>query len=51
MDVVRWKSKILSLAEAHTLTYDSAIALMIQGSSGGAADYIEQMREEGNDIF
>ena len=51
MDVVRWMSRIFSLAQAHTLTYASAVALMIQGSSGGAADYIEQMREEGKDIF
>ena len=51
MDVVRWMSRIFSLAQAHTLTYASAIALLIQGSSGGAADYIEQMREEGKDLF
>ena len=51
LDVVRWLSRVLALASAHTLTYDAAINLMIQGSSGGAADYIEQMKDEGKTIF
>ncbi len=46
LDVVRWISRIIMLGEAHTLTFPAAINLMIQGSSGGAADYIEQMRAE-----
>ena len=51
LDVVRWLSRIFTLAKAHTLTHDAAIGLLIQGSSGGAADYIEQMRDEAKDIF
>ena len=51
LDVVRWLSRIFTLAEAHTLTFAAAINLMIQGSSGGAADYIEQMKDEGKTIF
>jgi hypothetical protein len=47
LDVVRWLSRVLSLAEAHTLTFQAAINLMIQGSGGGAADYLEQMKDEG----
>jgi len=50
LDVVRWISRIFTLAQAHTLTFESTINLMIQGSSGGACDYIEQMREEGKTL-
>ena len=46
LDIVRWISRIMILAQAHALTFAATINLMIQGSSGGAADYIEQMREE-----
>ena len=51
IDVVRWIAKIFSLAEANLLTYGAAINLLIQGSSGGAADYIEQMRTEGKTLI
>ncbi len=47
LDVVRWIGRIMILGEAHTLTFGAAINLMVQASSGGAADYIEQMRAEG----
>jgi len=50
LDVVRWISRIFVLAQAHTLTFAATINLMIQGSSGGACDYIEQMREEGKTL-
>ena len=50
LDVVRWLSRVFTLAQANTLTYAAAVNLLIQGSSGGAADYIEQMREEGKDL-
>ena len=50
LDVVRWLSRILSLAQGNALTYDATINLMIQGSSKGAADYIEQMRDEGRTL-
>ena len=47
LDVVRWISRIINLAEANALTFESAVNLMIQGSSGDAADYIEQLKDEG----
>ena len=46
LDVVRWVSRIFTLAEANNLSFAATINLLIQGSSGGAADYIEQMRDE-----
>jgi hypothetical protein len=46
LDVVRWISRITNLAEANTLSFESAINLMIQGSSGDVADYIEQLKSE-----
>ena len=49
-EVVRWMSRILMLAQAHTLTLPATVNLMVQGSTGGAADYIEQMREEGKTL-
>jgi len=49
-EVVRWSTKILSIAQGNTLSYAATINLLVQGSSGGAADYIEQMRDEGKDI-
>ena len=50
LDVVRWISRITNLAEANTLTFESTINLMIQGSSGDAADYIEQLKSEGKNL-
>jgi len=50
LDVVRWISRIFVLAEAQTLSFAATINLMIQGSTGGACDYIEQMREEGKTL-
>ena len=50
IDVVRWMSRIFSLAHGSTLTWAAGIELMIQASKGGAADYIEQMRDEGKTI-
>jgi hypothetical protein len=46
IDIVRWLAKILNLAEANTLTLEATVRLMIQGSSGGAMDYINQMKQE-----
>lgn len=51
LDVVRWISKVFNLAQAHGLTLNATINLMIQGSKGGASDYIEQMREEGRTLY
>ena len=50
LDIVRWLSRILTLADASNLTFDATISLMIQGSSNGAADYVEQMRDEGKTL-
>ena len=50
LDVVRWLSRVLTLAQGHLLSFDGTILLLIQGSSGGAADYIEQMRDEGKTL-
>jgi hypothetical protein len=50
LDVVRWISRVFALAQANALTWDAATNLLVQGSSGGAADYIEQMRDEGKTI-
>ena len=47
LDVVRWIGRIMILGESHNLSFPAAINLMIQASSGGAADYVEQMRAEG----
>jgi hypothetical protein len=46
VDIVRWISKIFSLAQTHTLTFAATIHLMYQASTGHAADYLEQMRDE-----
>ena len=51
LDVVRWIAKVFNLAQAHALTLNATINLMIQGSKGGASDYIEQMREEGRTLY
>lgn len=50
MGVVDWLSKVLSLARAHTLTFAATINLLIMCSSGGASDFIEQLRDEGKDL-
>jgi len=50
LDIVRWISRIFVLAQAQALTFAATINLMIQGSTGGACDYIEQMREEGKTL-
>ena len=50
LDVVRWLSRILTLAQGNALSFEATVLLLIQGSSGGAADYIEQMRDEGKTL-
>jgi len=45
-EVTRWLSKVLTVAEANTLSFAGTIRLLIQASSGSACDYIEQMRDE-----
>ncbi len=48
--VMRWLNRITSTAEAHELTLDATINLMIHASSGSASDFIDRMREEGRTI-
>jgi hypothetical protein len=48
--VIRWISRVLRTAEAHTLTRAATINLMVHASSGPASDFIDQMREEGRGI-
>ena len=50
LDIVRWISRIITLAQSHRLSFAATANLMVQGSSGGAADYIEQMRDEGKTL-
>ena len=50
IDVVRWIGRILSLAQANQLSFDATRNLLIQGSNGQAASYIEQMKEEGKSL-
>ena len=51
LDIVRWLSRVLTLAAGNNLTFAATILLLIQGSSNGAADYIEQMRDEGKTLY
>ena len=50
LDVVRWLSRIITLARGNALSFEATVLLLIQGSSGGAADYIEQMRDEDKNL-
>ena len=48
--VILWMSRVLNLAQIHGLTFNAALNLMILGSIGRAADYIEQMKDEGKTL-
>ncbi len=50
IDVIGWISRILNLAESRRLTFDATINLMIQGSGKGAANYIDEMKQEGKTL-
>ena len=50
LDVVRWISRVFTLCQANELSFDASINLLIQGANGQAADYIEQMRDEGKTL-
>ena len=50
IDVVRWIGRVLNLAQSNGLTFDATRNLLIQGSNGAAASYIEQMKEEGKSL-
>ena len=47
IDVISWISQILNLAQAQTLSFAATINLLIQESSKGAANYIDEMKQEG----
>jgi len=49
-DVVQWISRIFNLAQANQLTFAATINLLIQGSSKGAANYIDEMKQEGKTL-
>jgi len=50
IDVINWISRILNLAKARTLSFAATVNLMIQGSGKGAANYIEEMKQEGKTL-
>ena len=50
LDIIRWLNRVLTLAAGNNFTFPATILLLIQGSSNGAADYIEQMRDEGKTL-
>jgi hypothetical protein len=50
IDVISWISRILNLAQARTLSFAATINLLIQGSSKGAANYIDEMKQEGKSL-
>ncbi len=49
-DVIRWLARVTGLAQSNQLTLNATVLLLIQASSGGAADYIEQMRDENRNL-
>ena len=50
IDVMSWISRIFNLAESKHLTFPATINLLIQGSSKGAANYIDEMKQEGKTL-
>ena len=50
MDVIEWLSRVLNTAAINTLTFEAALHLLIQASTGGCSRYIEQMRREGKTL-
>jgi hypothetical protein len=46
IEVVQWISRILNLAQSRNLSFNATINLMIQGSGKGAANYIDEMKQE-----
>jgi len=51
IDVINWISRVFNLAEARQLTFNATINLLIQGSSKGAASYIDEMKQEGKTLY
>jgi len=50
IDVIGWISRILNLAESRRLSFAATINLMVQGSGKGAANYIDEMKQEGKTL-
>ena len=50
IDVMSWISRIFNLAESKHITFPATINLLIQGSSKGAANYIDEMKQEGKTL-
>ena len=50
IDVMAWISRIFNLAESKQLSFAATINLLIQGSSKGAANYIDEMKQEGKTL-
>ena len=50
IDVVHWISRVFNLAESKQLSYAATINLLVQGSSKGAANYIDEMKGEGKTL-
>ena len=46
IEVVQWISRIFNLAQSKNLSYNATINLLIQGSGKGAANYIDEMKQE-----
>jgi len=49
-EVTRWSTRVISLGVGNQLTEAAMINLFVQGSSGSAADFIEQKRDEGMNL-
>jgi hypothetical protein len=50
IDVMSWISRIFNLAESKQLSFAATINLLIQGSSKGAANYIDEMKQENKSL-
>jgi hypothetical protein len=50
IEIVHWISRIFNLAQSKQLSYAATINLLIQGASKGAANYIDEMKEEGRTL-
>jgi hypothetical protein len=51
IDIVSWIDRIMNLAQSNNLTQLAGINLMVMASTGVAADYIRQMRDEGKTFY
>ena len=49
-EVNRWIQRVLNLANTHGLTLAATLTLLLQASAGEVSDYINELRDEGNDL-